>query len=295
MLPVSAPSTTLRRRANAFLLAGLVVLLILVLLALVGGVESVEFLSGRGFTSSSAPSPVPMLRASNAWRVIAVIMRVVTIVAGSLFVLQAVFDRSRRRIYLCIVAVCCVLLFAASVFNLDELPAEVPETPTLEGRWQRAVFETGDSQADDVPVEANVLQYALLAVALSCLLVAGAWLLLRRCRRDDPFVTFPVRDDILRSLQDAHRRLRVGEDARSVVLYCYQEMLDTLGTKGHIDATPLTPREFESRLRWIGLSDTAVARLTNLFEGVRYADRSSDDVADVALACLDSIRMAHSR
>ncbi len=228
------------------------------------------------------------------WRVIAVAMRFVTIVAVALLLLQAIIDRSHRRICLCIVAVCCMVLFVTNLSDFDELPANVPETPTLESRWQTSGIESVNSRIEDAPIEANALQYSLLAAALSCLLVAAAWLSLRRQRKRDPFVTCAARDDILRTLANARRRLQAGEDARSIVLYCYQEMLAILGTKGRIDATALTPREFEHRLRCVGLSDTSVTRLTSVFEVVWYADRSSADVADTARECLDVIRRTHS-
>jgi len=286
------PDTAWRLTAP-FLLALLALLLLGSVVLLIAGVESVEFLPGRGFASSSAPSSTWIPGDSDAWRVIAVVMRFVTIAAAVLLLLQAAFSRSHRRVYLCILAVCCIGLFVTNILRFDELPANVPETPTLESRWPASGIESVDSRIEDAPIEANALQYSLLAVALSCLLTAAAWLLLRRRRRGDPFVPSAARDDILRTLANARRRLQAGEDARSVVLYCYQEMLVILGAKGRIDATALTPREFEHRLRCVGLSDTAVTRLTSLFEVVRYADRSSTDIAGAARECLNVIRTAH--
>ena len=70
-------------------------------------------------------------------------------------------------------------------------------------------------------------------------------------------------------------------------------MLRILSIKGKLDATFLTPREFEVRLRSLGMSGDSISQLTSIFEIVRYADRVDDLFAARALTCLEAIQEAH--
>ena len=71
-------------------------------------------------------------------------------------------------------------------------------------------------------------------------------------------------------------------------------MIRILSIKGKIDATFLTPREFEIRLRGLGMSGESITQLTGIFEIVRYAGRVDDSFAARALACLEAIQEAHT-
>ncbi len=158
------------------------------------------------------------------------------------------------------------------------------DLPYVQHIDQPAAQNTGDSN----------LLYVALAVALSSVLVGAGVVILVRWMRNRPEAADDGRDEILESITDAARRLRAGDDPYTVVLYCYQEMIRILSAMGKIDATYLTPREFERRLRGIGLSGEHTAQLTGIFEIVRYGGRVDDGFAARALACLEAIQEAHA-
>lgn len=89
--------------------------------------------------------------------------------------------------------------------------------------------------------------------------------------------------------------LRAGRSLRDVVLRCYREMSRLLSEREKVPFTQaMTAREFEARLYAIGVRHEHIARLSRLFESVRYGGRTSGpkEVAE-AIACLQAIEAAY--
>lgn len=74
----------------------------------------------------------------------------------------------------------------------------------------------------------------------------------------------------------AMQALKMGEDFRSVILRCYQQMSLVLQKeRGLALEESMTAREFESRLQQRGVPSTPVHQLTQLFEFARYGNQPS--------------------
>lgn len=89
--------------------------------------------------------------------------------------------------------------------------------------------------------------------------------------------------------------LEAGRSLRDVVLRCYREMSRLLSEREKVPFTQaMTAREFEARLYAIGVRYEHIARLSRLFESVRYGGRTSGpkEVAE-AIACLQAIEAAY--
>jgi hypothetical protein len=197
------------------------------------------------------------------------------------------------------IAIIVVILVFAAVIMLvdyvgcDRLPIDDETTVDQEGRLESPVEQDLDLQPVEREVTSSQGLYVVLAIVLSVAAVAvGGALLARRLRRG-PEAVEDGYQEILESISDAAGRLRAGEDPYTVVLYCYQEMIRILSTVGHIDATYLTPREFEGRLRNVGLFGESVHQLTGIFEVVRYGGHIDDTFAPRALACLETLQEEH--
>ena len=129
-----------------------------------------------------------------------------------------------------------------------------------------------------------------LAVLAAATLVGLAWYLWRRSHPP----AGPL-EKLAREAQDAIDALQAGADVKDTVMRCYFEMGRVLGEqRGVRRAETMTPREFEERLRGVGLPEAHIVQLTRLFEGVRYGTRSPspdqerqavDSLAAVVRAC----------
>lgn len=89
--------------------------------------------------------------------------------------------------------------------------------------------------------------------------------------------------------------LEAGGSLRDVVLRCYREMSRLLSEREKVPFTrAMTAREFEAKLEAIGVRQEHIARLSRLFEFVRYGGRKSGpkEVAE-AIACLEAIEAAY--
>ena len=90
--------------------------------------------------------------------------------------------------------------------------------------------------------------------------------------------------------------LRAGKELKDTVMRCYREMSELLAERKHIPPAKrpiLTPREFEGKLRELGVRDEHVHKLTELFEHVRYgryrASQLEEREAERALAEIERV------
>ena len=288
---MSKPQT----RAFQFALAAFTAILIVLILPLIGNIHDIEFVAGRGLDFSGTISTGGMPAESPGWYVVTLLMRVLVAIAVVVLIFQLIVNRSFRRFYVVLILIVGGTLIAIEFFGCDQQMMQEITTPTSDDLWERPAEADRNLQPVEREVEATNIQYIILAIVLSSVVVIVASILLMKwfkarshAAEDDRY------DEILGSITDAAYRLRAGEDPHIVVLFCYQEMIRILSTKGSIDATCLTPREFELRLRSLGLSGESIAQLTGIFEIVRYADRVDAGLATRALACLEAIQEAHT-
>jgi hypothetical protein len=98
-------------------------------------------------------------------------------------------------------------------------------------------------------------------------------------------------DQIARIARASLSDLEAGRDSEDAIIQCYERMSIVVGAKqGLHRATAMTPSEFASRLERSGLPREAVAKLTQLFESVRYGGHvTGPRETTEAISCLTSI------
>ena len=288
-------------RARQHRLVVLAVALVGVLLLLVAGLRHIEF--EPGYNLQNPPVPAGIAGAgdddteypgfSRALQ-IAFIIALAVVVIGPLFVKEA-----RRYLYLVLIFV--ALLFVVSYFEqeLEELrreprdaPAEIAEMMAEESQEQE--LELGPTPEEEIASDSTVV---LIAVTISALFVIGVFLAVRaylaKKRRTGQPIELGELNELVHSVNAAASRIRAGDDPRTVVLLCYQEMLDILSRRGRIVHEHLTPREFADSLVSAGMAEHHVDELTEVFELVRYGERGGQELADRAVVSLEAIRDAY--
>ncbi|MBC8078057.1 MAG: DUF4129 domain-containing protein [Chloroflexales bacterium] len=134
----------------------------------------------------------------------------------------------------------------------------------------------------------------LLGVLVVALVLALAWLMLRRRAQKQPNDSLA---DLAQEAQQALAALDEGGDVRATVLRCYQEMARVLRTQRGVQRQEATTtREFEELLASAGLRDDHIRQLTRLFERVRYGGAAaSERDEEEARVCLTAIVQAYSQ
>lgn len=91
-----------------------------------------------------------------------------------------------------------------------------------------------------------------------------------------------------RAVDDAISSIIRGDDPRSVVIRCYNDMCRIVLGKGVKGFRPLTPGEFKVKIKEeLGVSGSSVDQLTTLFEEARYSHHQiGDEHKDRALEAL---------
>jgi len=283
-----------RTRVIQLALVSFTALLVVLILPLIGNIHDIEFLSGRDLELATMTSGGGLPPDAPGWMLVTLIMRILFAVAAVVFVFQLITNRKFRRFYLIMIFVFGGALIASEFLGCDRQEPEEVAAPELEGPWGEPAEEDLNLQSVEREVEASDFQYIILAIVLSSIVVIVVGVLLLKWLKNRPQTIDDGLNKILDTITDAAHRIRAGEEPYTVVLFCYQEMIRILSTKGKIDATYLTPREFELRLRGLGLSGDYIAQLTSIFEIVRYAGRVDGSFAARALACLDAIQEAHT-
>ncbi|MBU1049797.1 DUF4129 domain-containing protein [Candidatus Bipolaricaulota bacterium] len=281
-------------RGGLLVLVAVIALFLLSILPLVGNIHDIHFLGGRGIEFSGMPTAGGPPPESPGWQVIAVLVRIFAAAAVLAFLFELLFNRSFRRFFLFIALLVGTAVLASELLGLDQMPPNGITTPEPGELWERP--QAGDSNSLSVQRESAMgpTQVVALALGLSVFVVIVGAALIAKCHKGQRSQPTDRASDVLEPIGQAAERIRAGEDARTVVLLCYQEMMHILSTAGKINAIYLTPREFEIRLRALGLSGDAIHELTAIFEIVRYAERANDGFAARALACLEAIQEAHT-
>jgi len=283
-----------RTRAIQFVLVAFTVILIVLILPLIGNIHNIDFLPGRDIEFGGTPMVGGMPPDSPGWALFTMLMRIFLAVAAVVFIFQLIVSKEARRVYLVLILVVIGVLIAVEFLGCDRQAPEEGATVELEDIWGVPAEADLNLQPVEREVEASNFLYIILAIVLSSIVVIVGGVFLLKLLKARPQAIDDGYNEIWDSITDAAHRIRAGEDPYTVVLFCYQEMLCILTAKGKIDATYLTPREFEFRLRGAGLAGDHIAQLTGIFEIVRYAGRVDDSFAARALACLDAIQEAHT-
>ena len=269
-------------------------LLVVLILPLIGNIHDIEFQAGRDTEFSGAPSGGGMPPESPGWQLFTMILRVFFAIAFVVFLFQLIVNRSFRGLFLVVILITGAAILASEIFGWDELIPPPPPADPGEIIWEMVPEEDLNIQPVEREVEASNAQTIILAIILSSIVVIVGGIVVFKWLKARPEATDDGYDEILESITDAAQRIRAGEDPRTVVLFCYQEMIRILSIKGNIDASCLTPREFEVRLHDLGMSGESISQLTVIFEIVRYAGRVDDSFAARALTCLEAIQEVHT-
>lgn len=284
----------LKSRTFQMALVAICAVLVVLILPLIGNIHDIDFQPGRetdftGLVSAGGAPPE-----SAGWAMVTMLVRVGLALAIVVFLYQIIVDKSFRRFSLAVILILGALIVASEVFEWDKRVPTPPPADPGEAILDPAPEADLNIQPVEREVEGSNSQTVILAILLSSIVVIVSGVILRKWLKARPEAKDDGYEEILESITDAAHRLRAGEDARTVVLFCYQEMIRILSIKGKIDASCLTPREFEVRLRGLGMSGASISQLTEVFEIVRYAGRVDDSFAARALTCLEAIQEAHT-
>ena len=280
-----------RRRLWVLLFSGLAVVAIILLS---GGLASLEFLPGRPLPSRDQATGMATLLFGEVpgTEVLGFVLVVLYYIAlfllpvGIIYVLVSPDARRRviRSLGLLLWFIALFLVIRARPDLFRELQLQTPGMPS-----PGDALVPGLEFAADFPRWAVTTATLALAVLTAAAMVGIAWILWRRSRRPASRLA-----QLAREAQDALDALQAGADVKDTVMRCYFEMSRVLSEqRGVRRAETMTPREFERRLRGVGLPEAHIEQLTRLFEGVRYGARVPDKEEErQAIACLAAIAEA---
>jgi len=293
-------------RRHALSVALLLGVAILVVIALAGGLETVDFAPGRTYsTADSRPDLAPDWGGSIGGEIVFPgfdPFKILIPICSALFVVAVGLSIRDKRIRPQLLL--SILLLAAAIlgteFALTLQREDLADLAAAEEEDEEEVIlptREGASSAprivqppERVPYKWPVIVTVALAVILIGLVVGSIVLpWFRRRRRLD----VSEADQILEIATDAARELEAGEDPIGVVQRCYARMLQALSDRAGVDPTYRTPREFAATLRRVGIGSESVDALTQMFELVRYGGRSDRLFAERAHGCLAALRLSH--
>lgn len=229
-----------------------------------------------------------------------IVMQIIIWVVIPLLIVMLVVSRSFRREFFgrlgAGLALALLIYLFMSLFRNNE-PRDMPAAPA-QGLGDLA---PGSAYGEPMPTApafvTNPPQWLLftisfLIVALILFLIWKMW-----PRKLPEIVKVSPLDLLTDEAQNALDDLRAGADLRDTVLRCYAEMNRILReSRGVLRAEAMTAREFELQLSQVGFGDEHIARLTRLFERIRYGQESSNarDAAE-AEACLEALVQQYGR
>ncbi|MFQ6033435.1 MAG: DUF4129 domain-containing protein [Candidatus Bipolaricaulia bacterium] len=282
-------------RKRKLLILALTVVFVAVLLLLATSLSRLEFKPGkvynlppRGVTGVNPP-PLP----SNRW--MDYLNMIFWAACGLLLIgalVAAIISKEYRR-ELLITALVALILFVGFYSFFHAHPQRRPFEPALS--QPEAELPQQPTEATPKPVSPPHWSSFLLFLLIFGAAGALAWRFLPRFLRKEEN---PL-EGLAGLAGEAAAELRGGAEVRDTVLHCYREMSELLSRRGHIPPDlrrVLTAREFEEQLRSVGVRDEHIARLSRLFEQVRYGGRESGpQEAAEAISCLEAIEQAYGR
>ncbi len=264
--------------------AAIAVAVILALIVLALGVESVQFGPGYRIQTDADGLETPGvggLGADGAAAGYRIIVRVLVYAAVALIVISLFVKGFRRQLLRSAILVGIVLL-GLSFFNptpperQEEAQEETGEAPGPPGGPGGPAVDPQEVIIDEVP-PALTYVVSVVVVAVGALLIVVI-LRIRRRRRGAGDLRELLADQAERALESLDPGgVRSYPDA---ITECYARMQTVVreahGLSRH---AAMTPREFLSAVVSAGVSVEAMQTLTELFEEVKYGDRPPDSSA----------------
>jgi len=292
-------------RRRGVLVTALLGLSICLVIALVAGVESVEFEPGRVLTTggsgvrsqkwSPEPGGASVIPGFDPFKILLPACLALIVLSTALSIRDR---RLRPQLLFSLLFFAAVVLVAnfALVFQRDDLEDVAQEdeqeettdvAPRAAATQARRVEQPPPAASSGWPVVVSSILAVVLIGLVATPLVRG-WFRRRRAPSSDSAAR-----EILDIAADAAREIEAGEDPIGVVQRCYARMLRALSDRAGVDPTYRTPREFAKVLRDIGFGGENVDALTEMFELVRYGARSDALFAERAHKHLNALRLSH--
>lgn len=275
----------LQKRFWPLLLMGIALTAIILLSA---GINDLEFLPGKTFKIGFKPADTTVKEDADADDYTLFLFRLLMV--GYLACIPIIFFllSPRRRIRALLFLVLLFFLFTFLIdiaVSLIGLLKEAFQLPTLMVLFSpgRNLDDTAIQFAPSPPQWLTVI----VSTGVAMILVFAAFFLVQRFFTRRSSSSDPLRNTI----QDALQELQEGADLKDTVVRCYNEMGRVLMKKrGITRREDMTPREFESSLRYSGLPNESLFELTRLFEEIRYGNKAPGERENNnAIRCLEAI------
>ncbi len=132
-----------------------------------------------------------------------------------------------------------------------------------------------------------LVTFSLILLGVVLIWVINRWWV----RQKGSLLARPPLKDIADIARLSLKNLEAGQDSNDTIIQCYDRMSNIVNAKRGLQREySTTPTEFASHLERAGLPREPVARLTRLFESVRYGFRATGPrEIDEARTCLASI------
>lgn len=282
-------------------------LAIVAMVLLAAGLSGLELLPGRTPVRVQAPSEIesdPQRVVSDALlNVLYVVLSILAVILAGFFVFYLLFSadtKKRLLIALGLVISLLVLWFISRVES--RTPQVVLQAPVATAAPTAALATALPSGDEVITVDLDVeppvwlvwVGAGTLALFIVGALVAIAWVFWSQSQAEP----IPL-EELAGEAERALGALQAGADVHDTIMHCYFQMSHILQEqRGIVRLEAMTPREFERGLRGAGLPQEPVARLTRLFEKVRYGAGIADEheeheaiscLADVARACRSAL------
>lgn len=235
---------------------------------------------------------------AGAFRILIQVLMIGALVALGGIVIGAIFSRHLRAYVITFAVLCGLLIGSYYLMPPTRLPAAEPQTPlATEAPTLESMTDGPGAGETEVPPP-PAWSFAAVAAAISlgvAVVAAFVWARIasRRRRRADAGRPGEL-EELLGTVAAAADEIQLGGDPRSAVLRCYREMIRVLCRHKTIDHACMTPRELARALHRVGFTTDHIARLTEIFELVRYGNRGGQPLADRAIGCLEAIRKAYA-
>jgi len=296
--PAAMARTT---RSISLLVCG--VLLIALLLVLVPNLHRIEFAPGRPIplpTESVEQAGNPSVEAggAGAMRVLLRVLLIAALTGLAIIVVGSIFLRELRPYLVLFGAAIALILilhsYLSSRMPRADLQSQVVD-PAAAETWTEGRPLLFHEEGEAAPPSWTFTAAAIgISAAVAVLLVVAWKLLAPRWRRRSAVEAPGPLQELLDTVGSAADEIRLGGDPRSAVLRCYREMIRILCRQQTIDHVHMTARELARALHRAGFTARHVGQLTEIFELVRYGQRTGDALARDAVDCLEAIRKAYA-
>ena len=222
-------------------------------------------------SGSDAPSAKPMILKGS--------LSILLFIIAAYFLFLVFRKTTWKQIARITMILLAVLLF---IFILSLInPQQVQVSPAV----QESTIEVIPFTYRTEPIQSPPIAWQWISAVFIFILIAGgiAYFIFREPKQEN------LETKIARKAKSAIQALQAGDDYRSVILYCYQEMSSIIQESENINREEaMTVREFENSLQKTDLPIAAVQQLSRLFENARYS--KTEPSAEDQQQCLSSLQ-----